>query len=290
MHLGNARSALLAWLFARASSRRIILRVEDLDPNRCRPAYERDLIDDLRWLGLDWDEGPDIGGPRGPYRQSERAEHYEAAIAKLDTFACTCTRKELRMAVPQGQEPVYPGTCRAGPSHPERPAALRWRVPPEMVVAHDRYAPPLSHDLTRDVGDVLIRRSDGAYAYQLAVVVDDAAMGVDQVVRGMDLWTSTPRQIALLRTLGAPVPQYVHLPLIRGADGGKLSKRDGAPDLGELRAAGTDPTRLTASLARSVGLTRAVRATPAQLLESFAPDRLEFDGPAMDWAALARPE
>lgn len=286
MHLGNARSALLAWLFARASSRQIVLRIEDLDRQRCRPEYERDLIDDLRWLGLDWDEGPDVGGPAGPYRQSERTTHYEAAVEALDTFACTCSRRELREAVPHGQEPVYPGTCRAGPSHPDRPAAVRWRVPPEIVTAHDLYAPPLSHDLVRDVGDVLIRRSDGAYAYQLAVVVDDAAMGIDQVVRGLDLWPSTPRQIALLRALGAAVPEYVHLPLVLGPDGNKLSKRHGAPDLGQLRARGVDPRAVVAALAASMGLGQGTNIAPVDLLPCFEPGTLRFDGPALDWGHL----
>ncbi|MCA9682979.1 MAG: tRNA glutamyl-Q(34) synthetase GluQRS [Myxococcales bacterium] len=262
LHLGNARTALLSWLQVRAAGGRWILRVEDLDPQRSKVEHERRQLEDLRWLGLDWDEGPDVGGPAGPYRQSERHELYAAALERLDTYPCTCTRRELREAAvaPHGAEPVYPGTCRAGPSHPDRPAALRWRVPAGEVCFVDRIMGRRCQDVAVEVGDVVLFRpgqhatDPGAWAYQLAVVVDDAAMGVTEVLRGADLWESTPRQILLQRTLGLSTPGYAHAPLVLGPDGQKLNKRHGAPDLSALREAGVDPRRVIAALARSAGL------------------------------------
>jgi len=273
LHLGNARTALLAWLDARAAAGAFVLRVEDVDLGRSRRALEDDMLRDLAWLGLDWDEGPDVGGPLGPYRQSERAEHYAAALARLATYPCTCTRRELRALPTMGMagEPVYPGTCRAGAA-PGRPAATRWRVPADATIDFtDRLLGRHVQTVAREVGDFVLRRGDGAWAYQLAVVVDDAAMGIDSVVRGADLLDSTPRQILLQRALGLPTPRYAHVPLILGSDGAKLSKRDGAPDLGELRRGGADPRRVVAALARSVGLVPdAVRSiTPAELVRGF---------------------
>ena len=199
MHLGNARTALLAWLQVRAAGGRFVMRIEDLDRGRCRPAYERGVLEDLRWLQLDWDEGPDVGGPFGPYRQSECSETYARGCARLDTYACTCSRKEVREATlaPHGAEPVYPGTCREGPTHPDRPAALRWRAPAGTIAVDDAWLGTLRQDIAHDVGDFVVRRSDGAWAYQLAVVVDDARMGITHVLRGEDLCTSTPRQVLL---------------------------------------------------------------------------------------------
>jgi glutamyl-tRNA synthetase len=255
-HLGNARTALLAWLFARSAGGRFVLRVEDLDPTRSQRIHEETILADLRWLGIDWDEGPDVGGSHGPYRQSERNEIYAEAIARLETFACTCSRRELResAAAPHGIEPVYPGTCLQRPIDPTRPVATRWHAPRGTVEANDARLGTLVQDVAHDIGDFVLRRGDGAWAYQLAVVVDDAAMGVTEVVRGEDLWTSTPRQVLLQRALGLPTPQYAHVPLLRGADGTKLSKRHGAPDVAALRERGVDPHRVVAALARSCGL------------------------------------
>ena len=257
LHLGNARTALLAWLDARSRGGAFVLRVEDVDFTRARPELEAQQLADLRWLGLDWDEGPDVGGPFGPYRQSERGDLYAAALARLATYPCTCTRRELR-ALPVTSmtgEPVYPGTCRSGQTTPGRPAALRWRVPAGAPVEFvDRLAGPQAQDVAREVGDFVLRRADGAWAYQLAVVDDDGAMAISDVVRGADLLDSTPRQILLLRSLGHAAPRYAHVPLILGEGGAKLSKRDGAPDLGALREAGVPPARVVAALARSVGL------------------------------------
>jgi len=256
LHLGNARTALVAWLWARALRGRFVMRVEDLDPGRSRAHFERDQLADLRWLGLDWDEGPQEGGPHGPYRQSERHDHYATAIARLSTFECTCTRRELREATvaPEGREPVYPGTCRDGVSHPERPRAVRWRPMSGIVELDDAVFGPSRQDVAAEVGEFVLRRSDGAWAYQLAVVVDDGAMGVTHVLRGADLLQSTARQVLLQRALGLPIPRYAHVPLVLGPDGRKLGKRHGAPDITRLREQRADPQRVVAVLARSLGL------------------------------------
>lgn len=288
LHLGNARTALLAWLDARSRGGAFVMRIEDVDFTRARPEFEARILADLRWLGLDWDEGPDVGGPHGPYRQSERGDRYEAALARLPHYPCTCTRRELR-ALPVTSmtgEPVYPGTCRNGQTRPGAAAAQRWRVPPGRALVVDRLTGPLAQDIARDVGDFVLRRGDGAWAYQLAVVVDDAAMGITDVVRGADLLDSAPRQVLLFEALGAPAPRFAHVPLILGADGAKLSKRDGAPDLSALREAGAAPARVVAALARSVGLVpddvREVHAR--ELLAGFALERVRPG--ALDLGAL----
>ena len=273
-HLGNARTALLSWLDVRARSGRYVMRIEDLDPQRSKAEHERGQLADLRWLGLDWDEGPDVGGEYGPYRQSERADLYEAALEKLATFPCTCTRRQLREATlaPHGAEPVYPGTCRAGVSDCARPAGVRWRVPAGVVEVDDRVFGSRRQDIAAAVGDLLLRRADGAWAYQLAVVVDDAAMAITDVVRGADLIDSTPRQVWLQRALGLPTPAYAHVPIVVGADGRKLGKRDGAPELTTLRHSGVDPRRVVAVLARSCGLVPqgVVEITPQALVSQFS--------------------
>lgn len=178
---------------------------------------------DLEWLGLDWD---------AEFVQSERLDVYAEAVAQLDTYPCTCTRREVLAAIqasagaPHGEEPVYPGTCRAGSVNPGRPAALRWRVPDETVCAHDVLTgETLCQHLHGEVGDFVLRRNDGAYAYHLAVVVDDGLMGVTDVVRGADLWPATPRQVALQKALGSPTPRYLHVPLMTDFRGERLAKR-----------------------------------------------------------------
>jgi glutamyl-tRNA synthetase len=291
LHLGNARTALLSWLQIRAGGGRYVMRVEDVDPVRSRADLEERQLEDLRWIGLDWDEGPDVGGAFGPYRQSERGDRYAAAIARLATFACTCTRRELREATlaPHGAEPVYPGTCRDGAPHPERPAARRWRVPAQIVEAIDLVCGPLRQDLARDAGDFVLRRSDGAWAYQLACVVDDAEMAITHVLRGADLRESTPRQVALHRALGHAPPSWAHVPLVLGPDGEKLSKRHGAPDLSALREGGADPRRVVAVLARSAGLVSAAvqRVSPRELVADFEVARLRSGpGDVLDPADL----
>jgi glutamyl-tRNA synthetase len=291
MHLGNARTALLAWLQVRAAGGHIVMRIEDVDPGRCRAEHEVALLADLRWLGLDWDEGPDVGGDFGPYRQSERDELYARALDRLDTYPCTCTRREVREATlaPAGGEPVYPGTCREGVGHPDRPRAIRWRAPAGEVEIEDAVYGSARQDVAREVGDFVLRRSDGAWAYQLAVVGEDHAMGITHVLRGADLVDSTARQVHLLRALGGRAPAYAHAPLVLGPDGEKLGKRHGAPDVSRLRTGGADPTRVVAALARSAGLVgeRCRRTRPAELVPDFAVERLRPGaGDVLDLDAL----
>ena len=243
MHLGNARTALLAWLDARSRNGVMLLRIEDLDRHRCRPEYTELLRQDLRWLGLDWD------AEMSP--QSDRDDAYRQAVDRLAqqgvVYECFCSRRELdAQSAPHGPdgERRYPGTCahltpeeraeRAGARAP----ALRVRMPAATVEVTDRVQGPIRQQLDRDVGDVLVRRSDGLFAYQLAVVVDDAADGVTDVVRGADLAWSTPRQMVLGRLLDLPEPSYAHVPLMLGSDGQRLAKRNGARSIAELRDAG----------------------------------------------------
>ncbi len=289
-HLGNARTALLAWLSARRGGRAFVLRVEDLDPGRSRAIFEQTVIDDLRWLGLDWDEGPDVGGAAGPYRQSQRGELYADALARLPSYACTCTRRSLREVAnaPHGLEPVYPGTCRDAAIEAARANAIRWRAPAGVARADDARLGALAQDVASEIGDFVLRRGDGAWAYQLAVVVDDAAMGIDEVVRGEDLWRVTPRQVWLQQALSLPTPRYLHVPLLLGPDGEKLSKRHGAPEMAALREGGADAARVVAELARSCGLLDAStqRVHPRELLAEFEPARLSGGSDRLDPARL----
>ena len=255
LHLGNLRTAILAHEDCRRRGGIFILRIEDIDTPRIVPGSEARLMEDLRWLGLDWDEGPDKGGPAGPYRQSERTALYEAALAALEAggriYYCTCSRRDLREAsAPHGPEgPVYPGTCRmtdpvAQRAHPAG-AAARFLVEPDPVVEFtDHVLGPQHFDLPSLCGDFVVRRRDGLWAYQLACAVDDALMGVTHVVRGADLLTSTPRQTAVLYALGLPVPEYSHVPLVADADGQRMSKRDGSLTLRALRDRGMEPQQL----------------------------------------------
>ena len=255
MHLGNVFSALLAWLSVRSAGGRMILRIEDLDPDRSKQVYADAIRRDLEWLGLDWDE-------ESP-PQSQRTEYYRTAFDFLDqmglVYPCYCTRAQLHAAsaphASDGQA-VYLGTCRS--LRPEdRPAGRRpaWRlkVPDETVAFRDGRMGEYSENLLRDCGDFIIRRADGVYAYQLAVVVDDADMGVTQVVRGSDLLSSTPRQLYLYRLLGKAAPEFCHVPLLTAPDGRRLSKRDGDLDLSSLRQHYA-PEQLIGLLACAAGL------------------------------------
>ncbi len=254
LHLGNLRTALLAWWAARGDGSALLLRVEDLDPSS-RPEHEAGQLADLRSLGLDWD-GPVV-------RQSERRDRYEDALARLVaadlTYPCFCTRREIREATraPHEAPDAYPGTCReltaaqrAAREAEGRPPALRLRSTGEEVEAHD-----VLHSRVRGrVDDVVLRRNDGLPAYNLVVVVDDDAQGVEEVVRGDDLLPSTPRQVHLARVLGLRVPTYLHVPLVLGPDGARLSKRHGSVTLADAVAAGVPPAVVRARLAASVGL------------------------------------
>lgn len=287
MHVGNARTALLAWLAARLDGGTFVLRIEDLDRARVIAAAEAAVLEDLRWLGLDWDEGPDVGGPHVPYRQSERAARYDAAVAQLlaagRAFPCACSRAEIARAAsaPHGEDdegPRYPATCRDRPATEieararaaGRAPAIRFDGRGERVEFEDQVHGAVEPLGPEGVDDFVLRRADGVASYQLAVSVDDAAMRIAEVVRADDLLRSTPRQVALLRALGVTPPRYAHVPLLLTPDGERLSKRTRPPPLGELRAAGVDPRVVVGRLAASAGLGSAGAVlSPRELLDGL---------------------
>jgi glutamyl-tRNA synthetase len=262
LHLGNLRTALVAWLQARVMGGLFVVRMEDIDVSRNRPGSADRILRDLHRLGLDWDEGPDIGGPLASYTQLERAGFHGAAFNLLADagrlFPCMCSRKDIREAAsaPHGGSIVYPGTCRVPgarvPRRGELPPAWRFIVPGGASCFHDCLQGIYRQDLEHEVGDFVIRRRDEAYAYQLAVVVDDACMGVTDVVRGDDLIDSTPRQIALQEALDLPTPRYWHVPVLRDERGERMSKRNGAASLDEYCEAGGTPERLIGQFARDL--------------------------------------
>jgi glutamyl-tRNA synthetase len=265
LHLGNLRTALLAWLFARSAGARFLVRMEDLDAGRVRPGSAAEQLRDLEAIGLDWD-GEVVF-------QSARGRRYEAALERLDVFECFCTRREIREAAsaPHGPQPPYPGTCRGldAAARAERRRAGRLpalRLRGGVTVAfEDRLRGPVSGT----VDDLVLRRADGAWAYNLAVVVDDAEQGVREVVRGDDLLDATPAQVWVARCLELPDPRYAHVPLVLGPDGARLAKRHGSVTLREI-----EPRAAVDWMARSLGLGGA--ATAADLL------------PRLDAAALPR--
>lgn len=287
MHLGNVFSALLSWLSVRSAGGRLVLRIEDLDPDRCREEYAQQLCRDLEWLGLDWDEGYGVGGPHGPYRQSERTEYYAGLFRRLEgrglVYPCYCTRAErLAASAPHRDdgEPIYPGTCRSltederAARARERKCAWRVMVPDEMWEVIDGNCGPYRENLLRDCGDFIIRRSDGVYAYQLAVVADDAAMEVSQVVRGRDLLSSAPRQTYLYEKLGFAVPEFYHVPLLLAPDGRRLSKRERDLDMGALREK-YSPEELVGLLAWMAGiLPRWEKMSARELAGEFSWDKV----------------
>ena len=269
LHDGSVVAALASWLDARAQGGRWLVRIEDVDVHRCTPEAEAHILRQLQALGLVADEPP--------LRQTQRAAAYEAALGRLLTaglaYPCGCSRSEIESALAatgslrsRDGERVYPGTCRSGLGHRSartvRLLSCAGDGRNQVVAWHDRRLGPQQQDVTREVGDFVLRRADGPHAYQLAVVVDDAAQGVTHVVRGEDLADNTPRQILLQRALGLPTPAYLHTPLVRGADGLKLSKQNGA------RAVDTsDPVRALAQAARILGL--AVEPTPGMTHTAF---------------------
>lgn len=280
MHLGNVFSSLVAWLSARSRQGRIVMRVEDLDPRTQSGPWAQLVLDDLEWLGLYWDEGP--------FYQRDRTEAYRRALDALvrdaEVYPCFCTRAELHAAsAPHASDgtPLYPGTCRGlSPEQVrerslDRAPALRLHVPSGSdrrgaYAFFDEGFGPVRETLAEECGDFLIRRSDGVYAYQLAVVVDDAEMGVTEVVRGCDLLGSTARQMYLQDLLGYAHPRYGHVPLMVAEDGRRLSKRDRDLDMGELRARFGTPERLLGWLAHGCGLAPDARPRGAEeLVELF---------------------
>lgn len=283
MHAGNVFSALMAWLDVRAAGGRMVLRIEDLDVRAHNPKATQLLLDDLRWLGLDWDEGP--------YYQGTRAEVYAEALRTLEgkglIYPCFCTRAELHVATaPHASDGtyLYAGTCRnlsaaeVARRAAARPPALRLRAPNANASAgtiafEDLVFGPRREVLAHEVGDFIVRRSDGIMAYQLAVVVDDALMGVNHVVRGHDLLGSCARQIYVQRLLGYEQPTYAHVPLLVTPSGRRLSKRDRDLDLGEIRAHEQGPERLLGKLAATVGLAEKGEAVSANdLVNRFSWD------------------
>lgn len=292
LHLGNLRTALVAWLRARSTGGRFLIRVEDLDRGRSRPEHEASQLRDLAAIGLDWDGGV--------VRQSPRDDAYAAAVARLQehelVYPCWCTRAEIReaSAAPHGDAPEgpYPGTCAhldpaARVAHEERgrPAALRVRAGGVRVTAHDL----VLGELSAVVDDFVIRRGDGTHAYNLAVVVDDAWQGIGEVVRGEDLASSAPRQAWLATVLGHDAPAYVHVPLVLGPDGRRLAKRDGAVTLAEREGLGEDPDAVRSMLAASLGLCAPdERPSPADLVDRFDVSRLRGTT-ALRWDPVAGP-
>lgn len=303
LHLGNARTALLAWLAARSARSSFVLRVEDLDAARVRPGLEARILEELRWLGIDWDEGPDVGGPAGPYRQSERRAGYAAALDRLRAagraYPCFCSRAEIARAsqAPHGtgdDGPRYPGTCRGltagevAARGARRAPAWRFRVPEGAVAFDDAVRGRCSFDVAAETGDFVVARADGVAAYQLAVVVDDGAMGIEEVVRGDDLLSSTARQLLLYQALGLAAPRFAHVPLLVGEDGARLAKRHGAVSLGELRARGADPLRVVGVLAALSGWAgTGARVAARELVDGFALDRIPRQPAVLRAGALA---
>ena len=283
MHLGNLCCCLLAWLSAKSQGGRVVLRIEDLDQARCPRKFAELLQQDLDWLGLSADEGGDKGGPHGPYYQSERSgiyqQFYEILWKKGLVYPCFCSRSQLHAAdAPHRSDGqvVYAGTCRnltpeqVAERSRRRPPAWRVKVPDETIGFTDGHLGYYQENLARDCGDFYLRRADGVFAYQLAGVVDDALMGVTQVVRGEDLLSSTPRQLWLYRTLGLPAPEFFHMPLLLAPDGRRLSKRDGDESLENLQAKYT-PEEIIGRLAWVCGLQKAPDPrTPAELADGFS--------------------
>jgi glutamyl-tRNA synthetase len=289
LHLGNARTFLVNWLMARKSGWRILLRIEDLDGPRIKPGADRELIDDLKFLGLDWDEGP--------VYQSARQSYYHQAIEALlqsgRAYPCVCSRKEVERAAsaPHAEDgsAIYPGTCRGKFATVEqaraqsgREPAIRFAAPDREIEFDDGFAGKQTINVARRLGDFVIAKSDGTAAYQLAVVVDDLSAGVTEVVRGNDLLESTPRQILLYEALGAAaaVPRYTHLPLVIGPDGRRLAKRHGDTRIRFYRDLGVKRSQILLLLARWCGINDATSALsssperaedlwPGQLIEQF---------------------
>lgn len=277
LHLGNARTFLINWLLARQQGWRIVLRIEDIDGPRIKAGADRQAIEDLAWLGIDWDEGP--------IYQSQRLAHYQTMLEHLlsqgHAYPCICSRREVASAAsaPHAEDGalVYPGTCRqrfddlGHARSAGREPAIRFQVPDELVTFEDGFAGKRQCQVARELGDFVIAKADGTPAYQLAVVVDDAEAGVTDVVRGNDLIDSTPRQILLYRALGLTerLPRYYHLPLVTGTDGRRLAKRHGDTRLSHYRQQGVPAERLLALLARWSGVACGEAITAPQLLDRF---------------------
>jgi len=305
LHVGNARTALFNWLFARQKGGVMVLRIEDTDVERSEERFESQLLEDLKWLGLDWDEGPDVGGPHAPYRQSDRLDAYREQAERLlregKAYLCFCSLEELERdrahALAHQQPPVYSGKCRAlDPAESQRrhangeAAAIRLRIPEHPIRFHDivRGNVEFSHE---EVSDPIIVRSSGMPVYNYVVVVDDALMDVTHVIRGDDHLSNTPKQVALYEALGWPVPEFAHLSTILGKDRERLSKRHGATSIANFREMGVLPEALMNYLAllgwAPSGGTREI-FTPYELKKEFSlkrvtPSPAVFDMEKLYW-------
>ena len=258
LHLGHARTFWTAQERARAAGGALVLRNDDIDARRFKLEFVAAMIEDLHWFGFAWNEGPDCGGSHGPYNQSERSSFYRTALDQLRTggfiYPCTCSRKDIAAAAraphAEDDEAIYPGTCRSRLSstlNAQLPTRFNWRfrVPDgETIAFHDERLGPRHYDAGQDFGDFVVWRQDDVPAYQLSVVVDDAAMQITEVVRGEDLLKSTARQLLLYRALGLPPPIFFHCPLMTDAAGVRLAKRHDALSLRQLRARGATPEDL----------------------------------------------
>lgn len=301
LHLGNLFCSLLAWLSAKSRGGRILLRVEDLDRERTSMEFSRQGERDLRFLGLTWDEGGEAGGKE--YFQSCRFPYYQEMLERLEgmgqVYPCFCSRAELHAAsAPHASDGdyIYSGKCRSLSSEEvaeltqKRSPALRLRVPEETVAFTDRHYGPVSQNLARESGDFILRRSDGVFAYQLAVVVDDAAMGVTEVVRGRDLLSSTPRQIYLFRLLGFEPPEFAHTPLLLASDGRRLSKRDRDVSLDALIERGFSAEDVVGRLAFLAGLLdRPQPASAVELLPIFSWEKVPKEDVVLPEELFCRP-
>lgn len=289
LHLGNAWAFLLCWLAVRSAGGRLVLRMEDIDPERSRPHFVEEIMRDLAWLGLDWDEGPDRGGPYAPYTQQERLERYAEVIEALTrlgrTYPCYCTRKELKTmaSAPHLEDagPVYPGTCLGLGADARMAREAQGRRPALRLhgAGETRFDDLLHGEVRLDWaqcgGDFPLRRSDGVISYQLAVALDDMDQAINLVVRGADILPCTPRQIFLFDLLQAPVPRYAHVPLLLDHEGVRLAKRHQSLELGALREMGMSPRAVTGYLGHLAGLLpEGVAVAPAEIISEFAWEKI----------------
>ncbi|PKN41280.1 MAG: tRNA glutamyl-Q(34) synthetase GluQRS [Deltaproteobacteria bacterium HGW-Deltaproteobacteria-18] len=289
LHLGNAWSFLLCWLAVRSAGGRMVLRMEDIDPERSRSHFAEEIMRDLAWLGLDWDEGPDLGGPYAPYTQQERLERYAEVIEALTrlghTYPCYCTRKELKTmaSAPHLEDagPVYPGTClQLGAAERMEREAQGRRPSLRLHGGGETRFEDLLHGEIRlgwaeCGGDFPLRRSDGVIAYQLAVALDDMDQAINLVVRGADILPCTPRQIYLFKLLHAPAPRYAHVPLLLDHEGVRLAKRHQSLEMRALRDKGVSSKAVAGFLGHLAGLLpERIAATPAEMVSEFAWDKI----------------
>ncbi|WP_152381409.1 tRNA glutamyl-Q(34) synthetase GluQRS [Paenibacillus brasilensis] len=292
IHLGNARTALLSWLHVRSLGGTYVLRMEDIDMTRARSPLAQGIMEDLRWIGLEWDEGPDVGGSYGPYTQSQRLERFQAALEKLQgqdlLYPCFCSRADIVAAASaphglSGEGPAYSGTCRSlSPQEAEAKSqhklpSLRFKVPQNqdsVISFQDQVAGNVTFGAAEG-GDFIVKRADGMFSYQLAVVVDDADMHITDVLRGYDLLDSTPRQLLLYQALGLQPPRFAHVPLVLGPDGRRLAKRHGGVALRAMRRQGITPEAVIGWLAYFSGLLDSPEPVKAvDLIDGFHLDKL----------------